>query len=275
MGRQSGVALVQALLISALLLLLLTQLALTGRDQLGRAQAMLDRSTAEFALHSQEAALLYSLLTEPKWPVSASDNPYARLWRFDGVAFEVDGVRLRLQDQSGLVPLNWAGEPRFLDLLVQLGLGESAAAQVNSSLHAALRAGQMPQSVSELVRYEALTPSLLEQLSEVITLYPVTALNPRTAPLPVVAMFVSPAAMEAVTRLRADSEIDEETFMQLTGIFPDESINLAVGRGVGISISGRHGSVWLQRDGVVSISPYSAEPLVLWGPRPSIAGQVP
>lgn len=107
MKRQGGVALVLVLAVTGVLALLALQIALTAKSQVRQAQALSDRAEAELKLHSEEAALIFSLLTnEPnadprRYNTAEPNNPYAKAWNFRGELFEVNGGSFLLQDVGG------------------------------------------------------------------------------------------------------------------------------------------------------------------------------
>ncbi|MCH8072964.1 MAG: hypothetical protein IIA09_13530, partial [Proteobacteria bacterium] len=134
MRRQRGVALVQVLLVTTIIMLLVMQLSLTAAEQVRRAQALQDRSEAALYLHSREVALFYTLLTESLLPSPGSGNPYAASWNFHGEPFVVDGLEITLQDQSGLMRFPLSGVTDFEKLLTVLGLGLTRAREIAEGL---------------------------------------------------------------------------------------------------------------------------------------------
>ena len=133
-SRQRGIALVQVLLVTAIIMLLVVQLSLTAADQVKRAQALKDRSEAALYLHSREVAMLYTLLTESMLPRQETSNPYAASWNFHGEPFVVDGLEFTLQDQSGLMRFPISGVSDFEDLLAALGRDSNEARDIAGRL---------------------------------------------------------------------------------------------------------------------------------------------
>jgi type II secretory pathway component PulK len=161
MKHQRGTALILVLMLSVILGLLMLQMGLTAREQVTHAQLLDDRAEADLRAQSREAAMEYTLLTEP-WvrPAVASrvstttdntaantnanttagdnstviDSPYAAEWNFYGKPFTVDTVTFQLQDVSGLVTVPTAGGERFVNLLNVLGLEPTQAARLRDEL---------------------------------------------------------------------------------------------------------------------------------------------
>jgi len=291
MRRQRGVALVQVLLVTAIIMLLVMQLSLTAAEQVRRAQALQDRSEAALYLHSREVALLYTLLTESLLPSPGSGNPYAASWNFHGESFIVDGLEITLQDQSGLMTFPVSGVTDFKKLLTVLGLGPTRAREVAERLAhwigislpgggrpggAMMRAGSADpvQYFSELRLLAGMDEPLYGKLAELMTLYPTPGFNPLTAPAALLRMRMPESTSRAVLDARRKGELDQNRLWQLARIGADESILSFTGPGVGMRITGEYRGVALQRHLIVGVQPYRAQPLALWS-RERFASGIP
>ncbi|MDH3535781.1 MAG: type II secretion system protein GspK [Gammaproteobacteria bacterium] len=289
--RQRGVALVQVLLVTAIIILLVMQLSLTAAEQVRRAQALQDRSVAELYLHSREVALLYTLLTEPLLALPGSSNPYAASWNFRGEAFLVDGLQITLQDQSGLMRFPILGVTEFEQLLTVLGLGPTKAREMAARLarwigiipaggsgpgDAMMRngTGAPVQYFGELRFLAGMDEQLYRKLSELMTFYPTPGFNPLTAPAPLLRMRMPESTLEAVLDARRNGELDDDRLWRMSGIGADESILPFAGPGIGIRLAGEYRGVTLRRHLVVGVLPYSGEPLLLWS-RERFASGIP
>ena len=291
MRRQQGVALVQVLLVTTIIILLVMQLSLTAADQVQRAQQLQDRSEAALYLHSREAALLYTLLTEPLMPSTGSANPYASTWNFHGEAFFVDGLEVTLQDQSGLMRFPFLGVAEFEDLLNVLELGPALARELARQLanwigvrmsgggrpdDAMMRggSGDPVQYFGELWFLPGMDENLYGQLAELMTLYPNPSFNPLTAPAALLRMRMPESTLKAVLEARRKGQLDEGRLWQIARIGSDEVVLPFTGPGVGIRINGEYRGVALRRDLIVGIEPYQAQPLTLWS-RERLARRIP
>ena len=280
-GRQRGVALVQVLLVTTIIILLVMQLSLTAADQVKRAQALQDRSEAALYLHSREVALLYSLLTETLAPGRASSNPYAASWNFHGEPFAVDGLEFTLQDQSGLMRFPTSGVSEFESLLPVLGLGTAEARNLAEYLgrwlgitlpggmrpgDAIMRgaAGGPVQYFGELKFLTGMNDQLYRQLAELMTLYPTPGFNPLTAPAPLLRMRMSESVLGPMLEARRNGELDQDRLWQIAGIGADETTSPFVGPGIGVHIAGEFRGVTLRRHVVVGVEPYELQPLMPW-----------
>ncbi len=291
MHRQHGVALVQVLLVTAIIMLLVMQLSLTAADQVKRAQQLQDRSEAALYLHSREVALFYTLLTESLNATSGSTNPYAANWNFHGDAFVVDGLEITLQDQSGLMHFPVLGVLEFEQLLSALGLGPTRARDLAQQLAdwigvrtsaggrpdgAMMRggSGDPVQYFAELKLLPGMDEQLYGKLAELMTLYPTPGFNPLTAPAPLLSMRMPESTLQAVLAARSRGELDQNSLWQMARIAADEVVIVFTGPGVGIRIVGEYRGVALRRNLVVGVEPYRPEPLTLWS-RERLASGIP
>lgn len=291
MHRQQGVALVQVLLVTTIIILLVAQLSLTAAEQVKRAQQLQDRSEAALYLHSREAALFYTLLTESLIPASGSTNAYAANWNFHGEAFVVDGLEITLQDQSGLRRFPVLDVLEFEQLLTALGHGPTLARDIARQLanwigvrtpgggrpdDAMMRggSGDPVQYFGELRLLPGMDEQLYERLAELMTLYPTPGFNPLTAPEPLLRMWMPESTLQAVLEARRKGELDRDSLWRMARIGADEIVMLYTGPGVGIRIAGEYRGVALRRNLVVGVEPYLAEPLALWS-RERLASGIP
>jgi type II secretory pathway component PulK len=289
--QQKGVALVLVLLVTAIIILLVMQLSLTASEQVRRAQALKDRSEASLYLHSREAALLYTLLTEPLVPSRETANPYAANWNFHGEPFEIDGLEVTLQDQSGLMRFPSRGVSDFRKLLAELGLGAARARSLAERLAQWIGDGTLGGSRSggvmmrggtggpvqyfaELRALGGVDEKLYARLAELMTLYPTPGFNPLTAPATLLRLRMPEAALGAVLDARRSGALDQNRLWSIAGIAADETVVPSTGPGIGIRLRGEHLGVVLRRHVVARIAPYDEEPLGYWS-RERFASGVP
>jgi len=282
---------VLVLLVTTIIILLVMQLSLTASDQVRRAQALKDRSEASLYLYSREVALLYTLLTEPMVSSRETANPYAASWNFHGEPFEIDGLEVTLQDQSGLMRFPSTGVSEFRYLLAELGLGPARARNLSESLAqwigvwapggtrsngAMMRGGTggQVQYFAELRALGDMDEELYGRLAELMTLYPTPGFNPLTAPAPLLRMRMQESALKAVLDARQGGTLDENRLFSISGLAADETVLLSAGPGIGIRLRGEHLGVALRRHVIAHIDPYDEEPLAYWS-RERFASGIP
>lgn len=290
-ARQCGIALVQVLLVTAIIMLLVMSLSLTAADQVQRAQALKDRSEAALYLHSREVAMLYTLLTESLLPLQESSNPYAARWNFHGEPFVVDGLEFTLQDQSGLMRFPISGVSDFETLLSTLGQSSTEARDIAARLghwlgiarpggvqpgDAMMRGatGDPVQYFGELKFLAGMDEQLYRQLAGLMTLYPTIGFNPLTAPVPLLRMRMSESTLGAVLEARRNGELDRNRLWQIARIGTDETTLLVSGPGIGVRIEGDYRGVALRRQFVVGVLPHDRQPLTTWS-RDRLASGIP
>ena len=280
-SRQCGIALVQVLLVTAIIMLLVMALSLTAADQVKRAQALKDRSEASLYLHSREVAMLYTLLTESLLPGQETSNPYAASWNFHGQPFVVDGLEFTLQDQSGLMRFPVSGVSDFEKLLTTLGRGPTEARDIAGRLadwmgiaqpggrqadDAMMRGatGDPVQYFGELRFLAGMDEQLYRQLAELMTLYPTPGFNPLTAPAPLLRTRMPESTLGAIIEARRNGELDQGSLWQIARIGMDETTLPFPGPGVGVRIAGEYRGITLRRRFVVGVQPHDRQPLTSW-----------
>jgi len=135
-SKQSGVALLQVLLISLVISLLAIRFTQTARDQIVIADQFNGRVQAQFTAYSAKSAAIFAVLSDRITPMTVmgqgSDLVLQiknKLGRYgDSVTFD-NGVAIALQDLNGLLPQRYPYHPLWPKVLVGLGLTEQQAKQ--------------------------------------------------------------------------------------------------------------------------------------------------
>jgi general secretion pathway protein K len=134
--KQSGVALLQVLLISLVISLLAIRFTQTAQDQIAIAEQFNGRVQAQFTAYSTKSAAIFAVLSDRITPVTVT-GPGAglvlqiknKLGRHgDPMTFD-NGVTIALQDLNGLLPQRYPYHPLWPKVLVGLGLTEQQATQ--------------------------------------------------------------------------------------------------------------------------------------------------
>jgi len=286
MRRERGIALIQVLLVAGIIGLLMLQIGLTAREQVAHAQALADRSELQLAAQSREAALTYTLLTEPLVRLPDSKNPYAAAWNFHGEPFTVDGVTFTIQDESGKMQVPWLDSRDFEALLLDLGVEAGRAKALGTELMvlqgttprrrtlgegetAAIGAAEAPgkfrvQDIGELRLLPGMDEALYRRLRPLLTLYPTPGFNPMTARAELLRAQLTESQANGVTEARARNELDQNTLWKLTGTEADETTVLIPGPGLTVRLEMELRDRRAVRSSTVSVRPYSAEPLGVW-----------
>ena len=121
MSTQKGVALVQVLIISVVLIMLSIFIGQTLKIQISTAKDIQQVHELRLELESVEALVFNALLSNISYENRSSDNPVVREWNFYGEEFEVEGVKVVLQDLGGLISLNTFNRMDMRKVLLSLG----------------------------------------------------------------------------------------------------------------------------------------------------------
>jgi len=293
MHRQRGIALIQVLLVTGIIGLLMLQMGLTAREQVARAQALADRAELQLAAQSREAALLYSLLTEPLARNPESDNPYAAAWSFAGEPFAVDGITFSIQDESGRMRVPDLQSNEFERLLLSLGVAPERAHRLARELlelqgaTARTRAlgedqaagttadgRQYPlQDLSQLRLLQDMDEALYSRLRPLLTLYPTPGFNPTTAPRDLLMSRLSESEVRGLADARAGDTVDSLTLWKLTGQQSDESTVVAPGPGLTVRLEMQLREARTTRVTTFIVRPYQSEAVAVWQRSSDAAGQ--
>lgn len=239
---QRGIALIQVLLIVAVLSILALYFTQSARQQVHGATQMVDKAQAYVELHNAQANVLYALLTEQKDPEfsSSTNNSLVNSWNFHGAKFSYnDQVTVALQDLRGLLNLHYPNTQRLIQLLTYSGLNDYdaqlASQQIIDWQSLDTRSDYMPSNVtarhaaihdiSEL-RHLGLKPQQLQALQANTTQYKKGAFNPMSAPDSLLNALLSSDVAQHIIILRNTKQLTVREFAQVTGFEESEDIIL-------------------------------------------------
>lgn len=238
----AGIALVQVLLIVAVLSILALYFTQSARQQVHGATQMVDKAQAYVELHNAQANVLYALLTEQKDPEfsSSTNNSLVNSWNFHGAKFSYnDQVTVALQDLRGLLNLHYPNTQRLIQLLTYSGLNDYdaqlASQQIIDWQSLDTRSDYMPSNVtarhaaihdiSEL-RHLGLKQQQLQALQANTTQYKKGAFNPMSAPDSLLNALLSSDVAQHIIILRNTKQLTVREFAQVTGFEESEDIIL-------------------------------------------------
>ena len=272
--KQRGVVLLVVLSILATIGLLLLQVSLTARDEVAKAQILVDRAEASLRVRTEESRLQLALLTHP-WlgPDPSSDDPRVQRWNFEGAPFDVGDTRFEVQDVGGLFVVPQPGYNSGLawmpELFDRLGVEQGVARRAIDEFARRIGPqGAAPiQDVGELAGYGGLSRGDVERLRAVSTLYPVQRFNPVTAPPPVLASLYKGSNREAILALRTRRELNPSSFARVVGDVDTDLTAFFPGPAFRIVVRVRRGEVEVARESVVVLDPYADQPVERWSTR--------
>lgn len=278
---QRGVALIQVLLLTAILSMMALQFTLSSRQQVTIATDLQNKMQAEIKLRTLESRLLFTLLTLSKNDADRAllqEDEIGRVWNFYGKPFAVSEVAtVSIQDLNGLLSVYGANNSKQLEeFLVFLGKQPQEAKSIASNLtywqgydrdqfttmdEANVR-GNYLLSVGELKNIDGIDEPLYQQLSPVVTTLQNLLFNPMTAPLPLLQAKLSPEIYSEVADLRREGKLTRKRFSELTQIEEGDSITFVPGRRLQIELVVTVGGAVAKRRFIAYLRPENRFPVV-------------
>ena len=129
-STESGVALLQVLLLSMIVTLLVLQLIYSARGQLRLANDVEHRVEADLLIHSAFNRALFSLITDPGSFTRQREIPLDQMYAdstFASEPFKNAQVQASLRDISGLLPQRSPEHPLWRPVLLSLGMTSQEA----------------------------------------------------------------------------------------------------------------------------------------------------
>ncbi|MFH4414140.1 hypothetical protein [Vibrio diabolicus] len=264
--KQSGVALLQVLLMSAVISVLALQMSYSAKDKVSIAQVIQDKVMAEVAVRTMESELLFALSTARWAKDEQHENKLAQIWNFYGSPFEYEDIgTITIQDNSGLISVFNGGDRSTVERAFERLLGSKHQARVarnalidtqgfQSSTNGAGISGQFFQSRQEMLRAlkELGIPS---SKAEVFTRIPYSAYLPLQAPDESLKLWLPERQAKAVIESRQNSELTPQLFTQLTGLRKsDYMLFYPSGRFI-ITLKKQIGDARVQRKMFINVSP--------------------
>ncbi|MDV5035098.1 hypothetical protein [Vibrio diabolicus] len=264
--KQSGVALLQVLLMSAVISVLALQMSYSAKDKVSIAQVIQDKVMAEVAVRTMESELLFALSTARWAKDEQHENKLAQIWNFYGSPFEYEDIgTITIQDNSGLISVFNGGERSTVERAFERLLGSKHQARVarnalidtqgfQSSTNGAGISGQFFQSRQEMLRAlkELGIPS---SKAEVFTRIPYSAYLPLQAPDESLKLWLPERQAKVVIESRKNGELTPQLFTQLTGLRKsDYMLFYPSGRFI-ITLKKQIGDARVQRKMFINVSP--------------------
>ncbi|HHX8439457.1 hypothetical protein [Vibrio diabolicus] len=264
--KQSGVALLQVLLMSAVISVLALQMSYSAKDEVSIAQVIQDKVMAEVAVRTMESELLFALSTARWAKDEQHENKLARIWNFYGSPFEYEDIgTITIQDNSGLISVFNGGERSTVERAFERLLGSKHQARVarnalidkqgfQSSTNDTGLSGQFFQSRKEMLR--ALEEvGISSSKAEVFTRIPYSAYLPLQAPDESLKLWLPERQAKAVIESRQNGELTPQLFTQLTGLRKsDYMLFYPSGRFI-ITLKKQIGDARVQRKMFINVSP--------------------
>lgn len=281
--KAQGIALVQVLLLSAVLSVMLVSIHFHSREHVELATKALARAEALVALNSMEAETFISLLTSEKKIQPQSELFLPRVWSFDNQPIVMENGIVQIEDTSALISLvvpstltpvlaGITGNKQQAEQLVaaledwQDADNETrfgGAEQADYPAGVVVRNGVI-QDLSELLFVRGFTSELVEKIRPFVTLFPKKYQNIYGMSDELISYYLDPVQLKQVLAERHAGTLTPDRFSRLTGIEQDEFVGFTVSQGLVVRFTAHGKGVKLSRQISVTLDPSAEEPLQYW-----------
>ncbi|SFC52403.1 type II secretion system protein GspK [Pseudoalteromonas denitrificans] len=276
---QTGIALIQVLLIVGVLSVLALFLTYTAKEQVTMAQWADDKAQALINVHSTESELIFYLLTKNKHSLTnlkVSEGNNQSQWNFFAKPFEVgSNVIAQIQDQSALLHAQFPNRNRLIALIMTQNFSLSDANQIFDSLldwqdidtipringlessnNNVIRNGAVPD-VHDFKNINKMTLELLNILINNTTLYRKSTFNPTNSSFELLRALTSNTIAKQVIDLRDNNQLSKNTFSELTGLYEDDRMIFYPSNFVSIKLNSKVGDSSVLKDITIEVTPYA------------------
>ena len=289
-SNQSGVALIQVLLITTIISLLAIRFTDTARNQLDIASKFEDRIRAQMLARSAVNELIFTELSDTIQTVRVTDNKPDDLQSYKekinnwGESFPWGkNITITLQDLNGLAPQSYPSHPIWRRLLINLGLssedidrylGEFVDIQdpdIRSWMFGDIEPDKTPEGKPYLNGYAqndivlrwvfADTPGLLQKLLEFSHVRAPFRLNILHSPAPLIRALFDPETANAIIASRNENA---QNSFQLNQLLPPDFTPESTGRYTSdthkIIVVAKAGNTVWQETNIMRLSPRAKTP---------------
>lgn len=281
--KAHGIALIQVLLLSAILSVMLISIHVTSREHVELATQAVARAEAMVALNSMEAETFISLLTSAKKIQPHSELSLPKVWRFDNQPFPVENGTIQIEDTSALISLT--APTALIPILTAITGDKQTAEQLVAALDdwqdadnetrfggaeqqdypaGVVVRNSVIQDISELLSVKGFTPGLVDKIRPFVTMFPKKYHNIYAMSDELLAYYLDPIQLKQVLAERHAGTLTPDRFSTLTGIEQDEFIGFSVSQGLVVRFTAQRKGVKLSRQISVTLDPSAEEPLQYW-----------
>ncbi len=273
--RQSGIALMQTLMLSAILMTIVLSVAYGVKQHVYLAEAVRERTDVYLAGYSQKNEVLFGMLTQDWRSEPNSTSQLQRVWNFYDEPFEYGAGTVRIQDIESLLTKQLAGNE---------ALGRHIAAAIQdwqdgddqvSPFGAEQADYQDPvmvrnapfQDMTELQFVAGVSSELYQQLAPISSVYPTGKINLLNMPFSLLSLYIGDDLAEVVMEQRRSNSVNSAMIAQLTGIPGDDFYTYNTGPifRIKTTVNGQRASY--SGEEIVILAPYSKIPVKIWDKR--------
>ncbi|PHI38628.1 hypothetical protein CBQ28_03675 [Pseudoalteromonas sp. GCY] len=276
--KVNGIALVQVLILTALLSIFALYISSSAKDQVQLATWSNERAEAELLIRSTYSELLFALLTNERAKTSIDEGgtKITERWNFFGHPFSVTSqIEVRLQDLSGKIGLHFFERNRLESLLRYGGVSEDrigliidrlldwqdadniARPQGGEGINGVEVRDGYVTDLTDLEKLIDLTPAEKALLYENTTIYFNGSFNPLTASKSLLAAETDETSAEQIDALRKERDVTPLEYRKITGKGVDTDVRLYPGPSVEFTITAKVGDARITKHFVVGTKRYS------------------
>lgn len=287
--KSEGIALIQVLLITAMLSVFALYLTSTAKDQVTMAKWSDDKAKALVALQSAESELLFTLFTQKKLIHTGDDsaiNPLTKQWNFFAKPFMANEVvSVKVQDLAGLLHIHYINSKHLsaliashetssakanhlvdnlldwqdLDNIPHVNGTESADYLSNRLLaNAKIRNGTLPD-LYDLIFVKQFSPDLVSFLAANTSMLGQGYFNPMTATEDILTALVGNSLALQITALRNNNQLTQEFLTKSAGIKEDDSTFFYPSNHLAIELTSNVGETQVKKSITIHLSPYASD----------------
>jgi hypothetical protein len=249
-SRQAGVALIQVLLITSMLLILVVQLSKDAREQVHTSIRLKEKAELLVSINNQAESIKYELLTLSPNQLGVSSNGL----NYYGEPVQRNNLTIELQDQSGLLslatsfsfltqylnlPQGTVADRRLVDTLLSWQ-GLSANGTVNSGFRGSLM--HYNQEVNAIPGWQNVKSD-----DDNITYYPTKFFNPVLSPIAVLTKLFPEEDVQSLLSTRQSGVFDQNVLSKLNA-FSGENTALQPSDFVRIRVTGKLNGLSITRE---------------------------
>ena len=272
-----GIALIQVLLLTAILSVLVLYFTQTSRQQVAVAQYFNNNADAFIELTNVKNKLLFSLLTESRVDDIAKANSGIIKNLYGEPFFINEHIQVTVQDQAGLLPIQFLDKNQLINMLASSGILLQRAIQVSEMVGDWLdfdnktsnytnetelfgfkaRDGYI-HDLSDLLHIKGLLIKEYDMIKNFYTIHYPNFFNPVLAPKLLLKVLLPESKFLQVNSMRDSVGFEPSVFSRMADISESDEIFFAPSTLIEFELKYSGNNVNLKKSWVVSIEPYNS-----------------
>ncbi|WP_100642244.1 type II secretion system protein GspK [Alteromonas facilis] len=278
-GVNTGIALVQVLLLISILSVLLLYLTDMARKQVAVAQISQYRVQSQIELFNAESIIAFELLTREKFVNELNTGSNFIDWNFYGQRFSLlNTSEIELQDQAGLLSLNYVDCEKLVPALRQYGIPHARSNFIcrllidaqdpddvvtsSTTLESNSYSVRLPNTMfthkQQLQELNLFSQEEIVALTNLLTVHSTGWLNPYLSDEKLIASLSSNEEADMVAAARQIGFVSLVDFQSIVNIAPDESVWFNFSNNIDVTISSTVGEITMVKKSIWNVNPYAS-----------------